>query len=205
MLGKRGSSSTLARSPLTGGGSGGPFRCPGGASPAPDYPLGDAEGGRAAVSTIGAIQLVDVTTGETVRATVGETGHNRIIVHLKKCRTLEMRAEAHITFDKQEVSDKQFIEFSVDFMPQVPSANLITAMPVPMPIGSLGSSSKEITPSLHADLLPDGRSRYLRTSSVRIDTAVHGYGTYQINLTVHKGNQFQAGLPRQTAILELSP
>ena len=148
------------------------------------------------MSTVGAIQLVDVTTGEPV----GETGHNRIIVHLKKCRILEVLAKAHITFDKQEASDKQFIEFSVNFKRQVPGANLVNPGP-----GRIDEASEEIIPSLNADPLPDGRFSYLWTWSVRIDTADYGYGAYQINLSVHKGNPMAASSSRKTAILELSP
>ena len=130
----------------------------------------------------------------------GKPGSDSIIVHLKKCRTLEVLAKAHITFDKQEARDDQVIEFSVNFKRQVPGANLVHPGP-----GRIDEDSEKIIPSLNADPLPDGRFRYLWTWSVRIDTADYGYGTYQINLSVHKGNPMAASSSRKTAILELSP
>ena len=144
------------------------------------------------MSTISAIQLVDVSTGKPV----GKTWHNTIIVRRKKYRTLEVRAVANIEFDQQEVSDYQTIEFHVSS----PATSVIGSRSVPT-----ASSSVTVIPSQAADPLPDGRIEFLWNSFVRIDTADYGYGTYQMNLTVHKGNQLAAASSRRTASLELSP
>ena len=141
--------------------------------------------------TIGAIRLVDVRSGKPV----GETRYNTIIVRLKKCRIFEVRAVANIEFDQQEVTDDQTVEFYVSS----PAINIIGLRPVPTV-----PSSVMIIPSRDADPLPNGRFEFPWNSIVRIDTADYGYGTYQMNLTVRKGNQL-VDSSRKTVNLELSP
>ena len=84
---------------------------------------------------------LEVSTGEPV----GETGHNTVIVRLKKCRTLEVRAEANIAFDQQEVSDYQTVEFHVARA----TTSVIGSRSVPTV-----PSSVTVIPSRDADPLP---------------------------------------------------